>query len=117
VFEVVVKVHGIKTCDTCRKARKWLDEKGIDYQWHDLREDGLGGAMVRRWLAALGPEILINRRSTTWRAMDDSQRVAAMDADGAIELLLEHPTLIKRPLFEWDDRILPGFNETVREAL
>ncbi len=112
-----MKIYGIKTCDTCRKARKWLDEQGIGYQWHDLREDGLDGVMVRRWLASVGADALVNRRSTTWRGLDERQRVAAMEEDGAVELLLGAPTLIKRPLIEQGERILLGFDAKVIEAL
>jgi arsenate reductase (glutaredoxin) len=110
-------IYGIKTCDTCRKARKWLDEQGKSYHWHDLREDGLDAALVRRWLDTLGPEALVNRRSTTWRNLDPAVRDKAMKADSAAAVLLAHPTLVKRPVFEQDGQVLVGFNAAVREVL
>ena len=60
-------VSGIGSCDSCRKARKWLDEQGIEHDWVDLRETGVTTADLRRWLKAVGPDVLVNRRSTTWR--------------------------------------------------
>ena len=114
---VTMNVYGIKACDTCRKARKWLDEQGKSYQWHDLREDGLDAALIRRWLDALGPEALVNRRSTTWRNLDPAVRDRAMKADSAAAVLLAHPTLIKRPVFDLGDQVLIGFNAPVREVL
>lgn len=110
-------VYGIKACDTCRKALKWLDEQDQDYRWHDVRADGLERSNVESWLAALGPDALVNRRSTTWRGLDEDVRAAAMDPARAADVLLEHPTLIKRPVFVSDDRVLLGFNAAVKDSL
>lgn len=111
-------VYGIKTCDTCRKARRWLDEAGIAYRWHDLREAPPDAATLDRWIDRLTAERLINRRSTTWRGLDDDQRAAADSAEGARELLSEHPTLIKRPVIEAGKVMMVGFtNDTQRTLL
>ncbi|TVQ37248.1 MAG: Spx/MgsR family RNA polymerase-binding regulatory protein [Wenzhouxiangella sp.] len=112
-----MKVYGIKSCDTCRKARRWLDEQGREYQWHDLREDGLDQVTVKRWLAAVGAETLVNRRSTTWRGLSEDERRQAMDPALASALLLEAPTLIKRPVFETEAGVSVGFNAAVRDSL
>ncbi len=112
-----MRLYGIKSCDTCRKARKWLDEQGRAHDWHDLREDGIDAETIRRWLDATGPEILVNRRSTTWRGLDENERARAMNSETAPALLVEHPTLIKRPVVESGDRVLVGFNAAVRDAL
>ncbi len=112
-----MNVYGIKSCDSCRKARAWLEEQGIDHRWRDLREDGLDRAKIAAWLAALGPEGLVNRRSTTWRALTEAEREAALDPARSADLLLARPTLIKRPVFELEDRVLVGFNAAVREQL
>lgn len=109
-----MKVIGIKTCDTCRKARKWLDGQGIAHQWHDLREDGIERASLEHWITAVGPDRLVNRRSTTWRQLDETVRDQAMQAASCAAVLAEHPTLIKRPVFETGDRVLVGFD---KEAL
>lgn len=113
----MIHVYGIKACDTCRKALKWLEAQGRAHQWQDIRDQPLDSATVARWLAAIGSEALVNRRSTTWRQLDGAEREQAMDPEQSVELLLAHPTLIKRPVFRVDDRWLVGFNEAVRDSL
>jgi arsenate reductase (glutaredoxin) len=110
-------LYGIKSCDTCRKARKWLGENGKTYQWRDLREQPVDAPRLERWLDELGPGQLINRRSTTWRQLDESTRVKAMDPAAAPSVIARHPTLIKRPVFELADQVIVGFNESTREKL
>ena len=110
-------VYGIKNCDTCRKALKWLDEQGREYRWHDLRADGLDAATVQDWVAALGTDALVNRRSATWRGLDEARRTAALTDGEAVAVLLEHPTLIKRPLFASGGAIRVGFNDAVKDTL
>ncbi len=102
-----VTVYGIANCDTCRKARKWLDEKGIVHTFHDVRSDGLDALMVKRWSQSIpGPE-LFNRRSRSWRELADTDRARA-DSDPEA-LLLAHPLLLKRPLLEASGGVLQGF--------
>ncbi|MEJ8568938.1 Spx/MgsR family RNA polymerase-binding regulatory protein [Elongatibacter sediminis] len=109
-------VYGLKTCDTCRKARRWLDGNGIAYTWVDVRDDGVPEARLRRWAASETAADLLNRRSTTWRSLDDAERSRA-DSDLA-GLLGEHPTLIKRPVFERGERLLGvGFTAEIQAAL
>jgi len=106
-----VVLYGIKSCDTCRKARRWLGTHGIDYRDHDLREDGIDAALLAEWCRRLDWAELLNRRSTTWRSLDESRR-AVNDAEGTRALLLAHPTLIKRPVLDTGDRLLVGFSES-----
>jgi arsenate reductase (glutaredoxin) len=113
----MIRIYGIKACDTCRKALKWLEAEGKAHQWQDIREQPLDEATVSRWLKAVGPETLVNRRSTTWRQMDEASRAAAMDPAESAGVLLAHPTLIKRPVFEREAELMVGFNAAVREAL
>lgn len=112
-----MKLYGIKTCDSCQKARRWLQEQGIEHSWHDLRDDGLDRALVDSWLAALGTEGLVNRRSTTWRGLDEPTRAAALNPERAASVLLARPTLIKRPVFHRGDQVLVGFNAAVKDSL
>ncbi len=112
-----LKVFGIKQCDTCRKAMKWLEVEGRRFQWQDIREQPLSQAELAVWVKEIGPESLVNRRSTTWRQLGETKRVQAMDPEGAVELLKSHPTLIKRPVFRAGDHWLVGFNEAVRDSL
>src|SRR6056297_59192 len=112
-----MKLFGIKSCDSCRRARRFLSEHDIDYQWHDLRDDGLDVATVQSWLSAVGAEALVNRRSTTWRGLDELERVEAMSAIGSAAFLAQHPTLIKRPVIDLDGDILVGFGAPVQERV
>lgn len=93
----MLTVYGIKQCDTCRKALKWLAQEGIEHQFHDFRVDGLQASLLQGWLDSSFSDKLINRRSTTWRQLTDEQR--QFEGEEMLALLLEHPTLIKRPVF------------------
>ncbi|GAA6153378.1 ArsC family reductase [Pseudoteredinibacter isoporae] len=96
---MAITLYGIPNCDTVKKARNWLDKENIDYQFHDFRKDGLESAQVEQWIKELGWETLVNKRSTSWKALDDNQR-QNMDANTALAAILESPTLIKRPLLD-----------------
>ena len=106
----MIKLYGIPNCDTVKKARKWLDAQGIDYQFHDFRQDGVDKKLLQGWLEKLGWETLLNRRSTSWRALDEKQKSIQSDND-ALKLLLANPTLIKRPVLQQGKILLVGFNE------
>lgn len=103
-----VTLYGIKNCDTVKKARKWLESEAISYQFHDLREDGIDRASIQHWCDALGWEAVLNKRSTTWKQLDEQQK-NSLDESSAIDLLLEHPTLIKRPVLNTGTSIHNGF--------
>jgi len=104
----MLTVYGIKQCDTCRKALKWLEGQGIEHRFHDFRADGLQADLLQSWLGSPFTDKLVNRRSTTWRQLTDKQRQLG---DGALlELLLQFPTLIKRPVFVTDKIVAVGFN-------
>jgi len=106
----MLTVYGIPNCDTCRKARKFLDTRGIDHRFHDLRKDGVDIQMLERWGAKVGWETLLNRRSLTWRQVPESDR-ERMNRDRAMALMIEEPTLIKRPVLEDDAFTAVGFSE------
>mgnify|MGYP001825318208 FL=1 len=112
----VITLYGIKNCDTVKKARKWLEGRGIDYTFHDVREDGLDREQVQKWLEELGWETLVNRRSTSWKALDEQVR-ANMDDAGALEAILEQPTLIKRPLLDTGGKRHTGFSAASYQQL
>lgn len=101
-------LYGLKNCDTCRKARKWLEAEGIAHQFHDVRGDGLDRATVAAWVGALGWEALLNRRGTTWRGLPEDVK-ADVDENAAIDLMTEHPALIKRPVFDINGVLGLGF--------
>ena len=105
----MITLYGIKNCDTVKKARKWLELHGIEYQFHDFREDGLESDAVEAWLAELGWENLVNKRSTSWKALDEQAR-QNMDEASALPAILAQPTLIKRPLMDTGHERHTGFS-------
>ena len=106
----MLTVFGIKSCDTCRLARKYLAEHDIEFRFHDVRDDGLDIQMLERWAARLGWEKLVNRKSLTWRKIPEVDR-ENMTRERAFVLLLDHPTLLKRPVLEAERFIAVGFSE------
>jgi arsenate reductase len=106
----VLTVYGIKSCDTCRKARKYLAEHNIEFEFHDLREDGLDIQMLERWTTRMGWERLLNKQSLTWRKIPEVDR-SDMGRDKALATMIDNPTLIKRPVLESEKFIAVGFSE------
>ncbi len=106
----MLTIYGIKSCDTCRNARKFLTEKEIEHRFHDLRDDGLDIQMLERWVDRLGWERLLNKKSLTWRKIPEVDR-NDMSRDRALAAMIERPTLIKRPVIEDDNFIAVGFSE------
>ncbi len=103
-------MYGIKNCDTIKKARRWLETHNIDYQFHDVRSDGLDQATIEAWLQSVSWEKLLNKRATTWRQLDDPRK-EQLDQSIAVELLLAHPTLIKRPVLVDGSTCIVGFKD------
>ena len=112
----MIEIYGLKTCDSCRKALQQLQACGAAHRFHDLRADGLPAGHLARWLDAVGWESLLNRRSTTWRALPEVEK-AGLDAVSAGRLLARHPTLIKRPVFEAAGQVIVGFAPPQQKAL
>lgn len=106
----MIHLYGIPNCDTVKKARVWLDGRGIEYAFHDYKKEGADKASLERWADRASWEVLLNRRGTTFRALGDADK-ADLDRAKAIALMLQHPSLIKRPVAEHEDRerILVGF--------
>lgn len=109
-------LYGIKNCDTVNKARKWLEAAGIDYCFHDFRADGLEREQLTAWKQAVGWETLLNRRGTTWRQLPEDAK-QGIDENSALDLMLEQPTLIKRPVLEHGEEIRIGFKEADYKTL
>lgn len=112
----MIVVYGLKNCETCRKAMKWLAAEGIEARLHDMRADGLDAAMLEPWIAAFGWEALLNRRGTTWRGLPDAEK-EGLDAERAKALMLRRPALIKRPVFDAGGRLVLGFTDAQRAAI
>jgi len=109
-------LFGIKNCDAIKKARNWLSEHDIEFQFHDYRTDGLEQPQLEQWCQELGWEQLLNRRGTTWRKLPDEIK-DAIDEASAIALMLEQPAMIKRPLLESGTQRLLGFKAAEYEHL
>jgi Spx/MgsR family transcriptional regulator len=105
----MITMFGIKNCDTIKKARKWLEAEGIEYQFHDYKKDGLTAEMLNAWVKNLGWEALVNKRGTTWRKLPEDVK-EAIDQASAIQIMLDNASIIKRPLLIDDaDSKLLGF--------
>ncbi len=112
-----VIVYGLENCDSCRAARHYLDERAFRYDFRDVRADGFSDAELDRWIATLGWEALLNRKSRTWRELPEADR-AGLDAARARALLKAHPTLLKRPVIDATrGAFTAGWTPEVRKAL
>ena len=104
-------VYGIKNCDTMKKAFTWLDKNKIEYTFHDYRNPGFTKDELSNILKLIDLAEIVNKRSTSWRALTDSEKEAVLQPNTAIEILLAHPTLVKRPLIVNDQNVTVGFSE------
>ncbi|NCC27286.1 MAG: ArsC family reductase [Gammaproteobacteria bacterium] len=112
----MVALYGIPNCDTMKKARAWLHAHGVDYRFHDYKREGLDEIRLRAWVAELGWEALVNRRGTTWRKLPEDVR-EGMDSEAAIRIMLETPSIIRRPVLDTGEVRHAGFSETDYERL
>ncbi len=113
----MLNFYGLKTCDTCRKALKALDAKGVGVAFHDVRAEGVPKQLVEKWVKAVGWEALLNRSSTTWRGLPDRDK-ANVDERQAIALMAAHPTLIKRPVIErGPTEVHVGWSDATQKAV
>jgi len=105
---MTLKIYGIPNCDTVKKARDWLATKGIAYDFHNYKTDGIDTARLQDWIGKIGWEKVLNKASTTFKDLP-AEAKTALDADKAIALMIAQPSMIKRPVFEKDGRITAGF--------
>jgi Spx/MgsR family transcriptional regulator len=105
-------LYGIPNCDTVKRARDWLAANAIGYEFHDFKKAGVPADRLAAWVAAAGWERVLNRKGTTWRKLDETLQASVVDAASAQAVMREQPSVIKRPVVEWDDgRITVGFDE------
>lgn len=104
-------LYGIKNCDTVKKARSWLEQHKVDYRFHDFRADGLTNEQVETWIAEIGLDALVNKRSTTWKELDDAIKNNFSETTAA-KVISANPTLIKRPLLDTGKQKYVGFKDT-----
>ena len=106
----MITLFGIPNCDTVKKARTWLDQAGLAYQFHDFKKAGIDKSTVAGWLKQVSWEILVNKKGTTWRGLPDATKVAVVDAATATALMLENTSVIKRPVLCMNNQVLVGFD-------
>ena len=111
-----ITVYGIPNCDTVKKARAWLDEHDVEYEFHDYKKAGITRAKLQAWAKKAGWEALFNRAGTTFRKLPDSAK-ANVDQRKAIDLMAEHPSMIKRPVLERGATLIVGFSAERYSAL
>jgi arsenate reductase (glutaredoxin) len=112
---MTITLYGIPNCDTVKKARAWLDGQGVDYAFHDYKKAGVTAAKVKAWCKACGWERVLNRAGTTFRKLPDAAK-ADLDQAKAMALMVEQPSMIKRPVVEHKGGLLIGFKEAEWEA-
>ena len=111
-----MKMYGLKNCDTCRKALKWTAERGLKVEFVDVREGDMSRADVERFVANAGWQTALNRKSTTWRGLAEAEKADIDDAK-AINLIAQHPALLKRPVFDIKGTIVIGFDAATQDKL
>ena len=109
-------IYGISNWDTVKKAKNWLDSHNIDYKFHDFRKDGINRDIINGWLNTVAWDKILNKRSTSWRNLDASTQ-QAVNATNVVDLLVENPTLIKRPVMNVNDIITVGFNSDTYQGI
>lgn len=107
----MIHLYGIPNCDTVKKARVWLGKQGLAYTFHDYKKEGADPERLTAWIAAAGLEAVVNRKGTTFRALSDADKALAADSHTAVALLVQHPSIIKRPIVEHPGGVLVGFKE------
>lgn len=112
----MTKILGIKNCDTMKKAMKWLDDNGVDYDFHNYKKDGVDENILKQAIEEHGWDMVINKRGTTWRALPDDIKTS-MDAEKAVEIAKENPSIIKRPLLLRLGQTYIGFDKKIYEGL
>jgi arsenate reductase (glutaredoxin) len=106
-----IQLYGIPNCDTVKRARAWLQAQGADHVFVDFKKQPPQSAALQRWADAAGLDALLNRRGSTWRALDDAARLSAASVTGALALMRAQPSLVKRPVVEWaDGAVTVGFD-------
>jgi Spx/MgsR family transcriptional regulator len=112
-----IRLYGIPNCDQVRAARAWLKSQGFEPQFIDFKKTGLDPVTLDRWLTHLPWDSLLNRRGLTWRQLDAAVRTQVVDQPSAVEVMLAHPLLVKRPVLEFGEKISVGFSEPLYKNL
>ncbi len=112
----MLTLYGIANCDTIKKARKWLNDQDIEYQFHDYKKLGVDEKALKNWIKQVGWEVLLNKRGTTWRKLDETTK-ESVDEASAIQIMLDNPSIIKRPVLDVNGQITVGFKADIYQTL
>ena len=110
-------VYGIPNCDQVKKARAWLNDHALPFDFHDFKKAGVSRSLIEAWLTQIPLDVLLNKKGTTWRGLPELRKAAITDADSAINLMLELPSLIKRPVVTTSESIHAGFSDPLYQQL
>lgn len=114
----MLKIYGIKNCNSMKKAFDLLNELGLAYEFHDYKKQGIDADTVKKWLDALGQDVVLNKKGTTWRKLtEDEQQTALENQSNLIHALTTHSSLIKRPVLQTENGYIVGYNEAEYKAL
>jgi arsenate reductase len=114
---MAITLYGIPNCDQVKKARTWLDKNGLAYTFHDFKKAGISRDLVNGWLKHLAWDVLVNRKGTTWRALPDERKASIGDAKSATELMLESPSIVKRPVLVSGGGTHVGFSDELYQQI
>ena len=106
-----MKVYGIPNCNTVKKAVDWLKNNDTEFEFHDYKKKGITKEKLKQWSKEVGWEKLVNKKGTTWRTLPPAQQQKVTNEKAAIELMIEKPSVIKRPVIETDGKLVVGFDE------
>ena len=112
----MITMYGIPSCDTISKAKKWLTNNNIEFEFHNYKKSGVPEKELKNWVKQLGWEVLLNKRGTTWRKLDDSVK-ESVDTKSAIQIMLDNPSIIKRPVLNIDNSYTVGFSDDAYKKL
>ena len=112
----MIKMYGIPNCDSIKKAKKWLTNNAIDYEFHDYKKLGVPEKELKKWIKQVGWEVVLNKRGTTWRKLDDSIK-EKINEQSAIQLMIDSPSIIKRPVIDVEGKITVGFSPGIYNEL
>jgi arsenate reductase (glutaredoxin) len=105
---MIITLYGIPNCDSVKMARAMLDSRGVAYAFHDYKKQGVPEAALRTWVRAMGRDVVLNRKGTTWRALDEAVKVSVVDDESAVRVMIANPSTIKRPIIVKSDVVIVG---------
>ena len=114
---MTIVLYGIPNCDQVRKARTWLNDHALPFDFHDFRKAGISHSLIQSWLTHVAWDVLLNKKGTTWRRLPDQRKAAITDQSSAIELMLELPSVIKRPVLSTVESIHVGFSDPLYQQI